>query len=242
VDHHNVSLSNERDGVIPMILKSKSGHSSTSDDDSDDDENKVDLIEIDSKRFFEAIQISTFKFIERNFRNEDGRKKFAIWLFRLAEVEQNDRVSLQELQHIVEAIGRDGIQLDEFCVSDESRVASCIMDCLDFGKQGYLTKEEFLILADLIVLHYVKKAHEWDIGKYTIGRKIGQGAVGSVHLAIETATGEKKAAKIIPRGDCSDLSRLDTEIRIMLMLHHPNIVELEEVLESEKNIFFIMEV
>jgi serine/threonine protein kinase len=66
--------------------------------------------------------------------------------------------------------------------------------------------------------------------------------VGVVHLAVDTLTAQKKAIKIIPRGDCSDLSRLDTEIRIMMLLHHPNIVELEEVLESETNIFFIMEV
>ena len=68
------------------------------------------------------------------------------------------------------------------------------------------------------------------------------GAVGVVHFATNVTNGAKKAIKVIPRGDCSDLSRLDTEIRIMMMLHHPNIVELEEVLESETNVFFVMEV
>ena len=105
---------------------------------------------------------------------------------------------------------------------------------------GNLSKDEFMILADIIVRHYSKKASERSVGKYVIGRKIGQGAVGTVHVATEMNTGERKAIKIIKRGDCADLSRLDTEIRVMMMLHHPNIVELEEVMESEQSIYFVM--
>jgi len=37
------------------------------------------------------------------------------------------------------------------------------------------------------------------------------------------------------------MSRLDVEIKAMLMLQHPNIVSLEEVLETEENVYFIME-
>ena len=105
---------------------------------------------------------------------------------------------------------------------------------------GYLTKEEFMILADIIVRQYSKKASERTAGKYAIGKKIGQGAMGVVHVAKDTTTGIRKAVKIIKRGDCADLSRLDTEIRVMTMLHHPNIVELEEVLESPHSIYFVM--
>ena len=80
------------------------------------------------------------------------------------------------------------------------------------------------------------------VGRYVIGRRLGEGAVGVVHLAVDTLTGHKKAIKIVPRGDCSDLSRLEVEIRVMMMLHHPNVVELEEVLEGDSHVYFVMEV
>lgn len=51
----------------------------------------------------------------------------------------------------------------------------------------------------------------------------------------------KAAIKIIPKGDQSDLTRLDNEIKAMLMLKHDSVVQLEEVLEDEKNVYFVME-
>ena len=56
-----------------------------------------------------------------------------------------------------------------------------------------------MILADIIVRQYSKKANEKTAGKYVIGKKIGQGAVGVVYVAKDTSTGIRKAIKIIKR-------------------------------------------
>lgn len=71
-------------------------------------------------------------------------------------------------------------------------------------------------------------------------------------LAIDKETREKKAIKIIPTGDVADMTRVDVEVKVrremattdvvqaMLMLKHPNIVSLEEVLETKESVFFVM--
>jgi Ca2+-binding EF-hand superfamily protein len=119
-----------------------------------------------------------------------------------------------------------------------------IMQEFDSGGTGYLSKQEFMLLAKLIVHAYratAKADKKFTIGKYVVGDKIGEGACGVVHLAANRKSGEQKAIKIIPRGNVSDLSRLDVEVRAMMMLKHPTIVELEEVLENEDSVFFVME-
>jgi serine/threonine protein kinase len=51
----------------------------------------------------------------------------------------------------------------------------------------------------------------------------------------------RKAIKIVKKGNAADLSRLDVEIKAMTVMRHPNIVALEEVLETEEHVFFVME-
>jgi 5'-AMP-activated protein kinase catalytic alpha subunit len=80
------------------------------------------------------------------------------------------------------------------------------------------------------------------VGPYALKRKLGKGANGEVRLAIHRLTGLKKAIKIIPKGDVADCSKLDTEIKAMMMLQHKHIVQLEEVLESRDHVFFVMEI
>jgi serine/threonine protein kinase len=81
------------------------------------------------------------------------------------------------------------------------------------------------------------------VGKYDLLRKLGSGSSGVVRLAIDrtSPTKRKKAIKIIPKGNVSNMSRIDTEIKAMMMLEHPSIVKLEEVLENEESVYFVME-
>ncbi len=79
------------------------------------------------------------------------------------------------------------------------------------------------------------------IGNYELKRKLGTGANSTVRLGVNVATGEKRAVKIIKRGDVSDMSRLDVELKAMMMLDHPSVVKVFEVLENEDYVFFIME-
>lgn len=227
----------DRDSATPMFLgqKMKTAEDSSSSDDDDDE------LQLDPKKVFEEMQEHTWRYVERRLKSADERKKFMNWLFLLADVDRSGTISISELKLLMDAIAYDGIRLEQFNCSEQKTAAiDKIMEQYDTESLGFLSKEEFLTLADIIVRLYCKKASERTVGKYVIGRKLGKGAVGVVHVATDINSGEKKAVKIIPRGDCSDLSRLDTEIRVMMMLHHPNIVELEEVLESDSTIYFVM--
>lgn len=55
------------------------------------------------------------------------------------------------------------------------------------------------------------------IGRYELKRKLGSGANSVVRLAIDIKTGEKKAIKVIKRGDVSDMSRIDVELKVQLV-------------------------
>ena len=227
----------DRDSATPMFLGQKVKATDESDSDSDDEEE----LQLDPKKVFEEMQEHTWRYVERRLKSPEEKKKFMNWLFLLADVDRTNTISLTKLKRLMDAVAYDNIRLEEFnCSEQKTAVIEKIMEQYDTESLGFLSKEEFLTLADIIVRLYCKKASERMVGKYVIGRKLGKGAVGVVHIATDINTGEKKAIKIIPRGDCSDLSRLDTEIRVMMMLHHPHIVELEEVLESDSTIYFVM--
>lgn len=129
-------------------------------------------------------------------------------------------------------------------VSDHTTLAAVekIIDEFATSSSGYLTKEEFMVFANLIVHAYKAVSEErHTVGKYQVGEKLGEGAVGTVRVAVDMETGVRKAIKIISRGRVTDMSRLDTEAKAMVMLFHPNVVRLHEVLENDTNVFFVMD-
>ena len=70
------------------------------------------------------------------------------------------------------------------------------------------------------------------LNNYLLAAKLGEGSHAKVHLAIDTKTDKKYAAKAIRFGGRlgSSPAQLEREIRIMRRLSHPNIVTLHEVL------------
>jgi MAP/microtubule affinity-regulating kinase len=91
------------------------------------------------------------------------------------------------------------------------------------------------------------------IGNYTIIKTLGEGNFAKVKLAKHKLTGaeviwfwwftSKVAIKVIDKTtlDEKKLSKLYREVRIMKMLHHPNIVKLYEVIETKFTVFLVME-
>lgn len=81
------------------------------------------------------------------------------------------------------------------------------------------------------------------VGKYELGRTLGSGSFSKVKLGIDEQ-GNQYAVKII---DKEQLIRekmeeqLKREISIMRMLHHPNIVKLYDVLQTQNNIYLVLE-
>ncbi|RZC40513.1 serine/threonine-protein kinase Chk2, partial [Asbolus verrucosus] len=83
---------------------------------------------------------------------------------------------------------------------------------------------------------------------YFVSRLLGQGACGEVRFAIHKQTLEKYAIKKIVKGrSSSNLANLNhpkkiqTEIEILKKISHPFIIQMREVLETEKEVFLVLE-
>ena len=76
------------------------------------------------------------------------------------------------------------------------------------------------------------------------GKDLGQGTFGKVRVGTHLLTEEKVAVKILEKdkiSDKSDAERVTREIKILKMLRHPVVVQLYEIIESEKELYMIME-
>ncbi|CAL9243986.1 unnamed protein product [Arabidopsis halleri] len=82
------------------------------------------------------------------------------------------------------------------------------------------------------------------IGKYEIGRTIGEGNFAKVKLGYDTTNGTYVAVKIIDKGLVIQKgleSQVKREIRTMKLLNHPNIVQIHEVIGTKTKICIVME-
>uniref|UniRef100_A0A8C1MVG9 MAP/microtubule affinity-regulating kinase 3 n=1 Tax=Cyprinus carpio TaxID=7962 RepID=A0A8C1MVG9_CYPCA len=81
------------------------------------------------------------------------------------------------------------------------------------------------------------------IGNYRLLKTIGKGNFAKVKLARHILTGREVAIKIIDKTQLNptSLQKLFREVRIMKGLNHPNIVQLFEVIETEKTLYLVME-
>ena len=76
---------------------------------------------------------------------------------------------------------------------------------------------------------------------YEVLKKIGEGASAKVYKVKEKSSGEIKAMKQVEKSKLPDVKYFKTEIKILSLLDHPNIVRLFEVFEDDKNFYLIME-
>jgi len=81
------------------------------------------------------------------------------------------------------------------------------------------------------------------VGNYVLIRTLGEGNFAKVKLAKHKITGAEVAIKIIDKTkmDPKKISKMYREVRILKMLHHPNIIKLYEVIETNNTIFLVME-
>nr|XP_012568410.1 CBL-interacting serine/threonine-protein kinase 8 isoform X2 [Cicer arietinum] len=82
------------------------------------------------------------------------------------------------------------------------------------------------------------------VGKYEIGRTIGEGTFAKVKFAQNTETGESVAMKVLDRSTIIKHKMADQikrEISIMKLVRHPYVVRLHEVLASRTKIYIILE-
>ncbi|GAB4828275.1 Son of sevenless 2 [Ancistrocladus abbreviatus] len=82
------------------------------------------------------------------------------------------------------------------------------------------------------------------VGKYEVGRTIGEGTFAKVKFAVNTDTGESVAMKVMAKSTILKHKMVDQikrEISIMKIVRHPYIVRLHEVLASRTKIYIILE-
>ncbi|OVA15226.1 Protein kinase domain [Macleaya cordata] len=82
------------------------------------------------------------------------------------------------------------------------------------------------------------------VGKYEVGRTIGEGTFAKVKFAQNTETGESVAMKVLDRTTIIKHKMVDQikrEISIMKLVRHPYVVRLHEVLASRAKIYIILE-
>ncbi|KAF9614966.1 hypothetical protein IFM89_021396 [Coptis chinensis] len=82
------------------------------------------------------------------------------------------------------------------------------------------------------------------IGKYEVGRTIGEGTFAKVKFAHNTETGESVAMKVLAKTTILKhkmVNQIKREISIMKIVRHPNIVRLHEVLASRTKIYIVLE-
>lgn len=79
---------------------------------------------------------------------------------------------------------------------------------------------------------------------YELGEELGRGAFSIVVKGTNKSTKEIVAIKIIDKTKASgesDRKRLETEVKILKQVNHPNIVGLKELFETDKNLYLVME-
>ncbi|XP_074583537.1 CBL-interacting protein kinase 5-like [Curcuma longa] len=82
------------------------------------------------------------------------------------------------------------------------------------------------------------------MNRYELGRLLGQGTFAKVYQARNLATGAIVAIKVIDKEKVLRVGMIDQikrEISVMRLVHHPNIVELYEVMATRSKIYFAME-
>jgi eukaryotic-like serine/threonine-protein kinase len=81
------------------------------------------------------------------------------------------------------------------------------------------------------------------LGPYTLGNKIGEGAMGEVYRAWNSAAGVWHALKLLPRhASPSDRRRFEKEARLGALVRHPNTVSIiEQAEERQGTCYYAME-
>ncbi|KAA8528162.1 hypothetical protein F0562_035587 [Nyssa sinensis] len=82
------------------------------------------------------------------------------------------------------------------------------------------------------------------VGKYEIGRTLGEGNFGKVKYAKNIDSGQPFAVKVLEKNRIIDLKITDQikrEIATLKLLKHPNVVRLNEVLASKTKIYMVLE-
>ncbi|KAK2406756.1 CBL-interacting serine/threonine-protein kinase [Trifolium repens] len=90
----------------------------------------------------------------------------------------------------------------------------------------------------------VSRRQRTRVGKYEMGKTIGEGSFAKVKLAKNVENGNYVAMKILDRNHVlrhNMMEQLSREISTMKMINHPNVVKIYEVMASKTKIYIVLE-
>ncbi|MCO5591546.1 hypothetical protein L7F22_045532 [Adiantum nelumboides] len=82
------------------------------------------------------------------------------------------------------------------------------------------------------------------VGKYELGRVLGEGTFAKVKFGRNIETGQSVAVKILDKEKIFKdnlVDQIKREISTMKLVKHPNIVQLHEIMASKSKIYFVLE-
>uniref|UniRef100_A0A0E0CUI4 non-specific serine/threonine protein kinase n=1 Tax=Oryza meridionalis TaxID=40149 RepID=A0A0E0CUI4_9ORYZ len=82
------------------------------------------------------------------------------------------------------------------------------------------------------------------VGRYELGKTIGEGSFAKVKVARDTRTGDTLAIKVLDRNHVlrhKMVEQIKREISTMKLIKHPNVVQLHEVMASKSKIYMVLE-
>jgi serine/threonine protein kinase len=82
------------------------------------------------------------------------------------------------------------------------------------------------------------------VGKYELGRTLGEGSFAKVKFAKNVVTGQHVAIKIIDKDNLLKHKMVDQikrEISTMKLIRHPNVIRMHEVMASKTKIYIVLE-
>jgi len=89
------------------------------------------------------------------------------------------------------------------------------------------------------LVHVALPAAPLRLGSYTLGSKIGEGAMGEVYRAWNSAVGAWHAVKLLPRhASPSDRRRFEKEARLGALVRHPNTVSIIDQAEERHGTYY----
>jgi eukaryotic-like serine/threonine-protein kinase len=135
--------------------------------------------------------------------------------------------------------------LDQACAEDESLRQE--IDALLASHESaapFLDQPAYETAAELIAPDDAELNPGAKVGPYTVSKKLGQGGMGVVYLAIDSRLGRRVAMKALaPRytGNSDYRARLKREARIAATLSHPSIATIYALEEYEGDLYIISE-
>jgi serine/threonine protein kinase len=138
-----------------------------------------------------------------------------------------------------------GAFLDQACAEDESLRQE--IDALLASHESaapFLDQPAYQTAAELIAQDEAELNPGARVGPYTVSKKLGQGGMGVVYLAIDSRLGRRVAMKALApqyTGNSDHRARLKREARIAATLSHPSIATIYALEEYDGDLYIISE-